>query len=116
MQKVKLYYSSKIFELLFRHVNSLNFSSFDKDCVKSRLWDCAYSSFKQDLKIFGKNPRDQKIKDLKNLIENKDIVIQKADKVNAIVILNKNDYVSRFTRILDGTSKFKISLSRKAKL
>ena len=104
-----------LFELLLRHVNSFNFSSFDRDCVKSRLRDCAYSCFKQALKIFGKNPRDKKIKDLKNLTENKDLVIQKAEKVNAIVILNKNDYVSRFTRILDGTSKFKISLSRKAK-
>ena len=104
-----------LFELLLRHVQSLNFSSFDKDCVKSRLRDCAYSPFKQALKIFGKNLRDEKIKDLKNLTENKDLVIQKADKVNAIVILNKNDYVSTFTRILDGTSKFKISLTSKAK-
>ena len=35
------------------------------------------------------------------------MVIQKADKGNTIVILNKNDYISRLNRILDGISKLK---------
>ena len=105
-----------LFELLFRDVNSLNFSSFDEDCVKSRLRDCAYSSFTQVSKTLDKNLRDEKKKkDLQNLNENKDLVIQKSEKGNAIVILNKNDYILRFNRILDGTSKFVISLLRKAK-
>ena len=55
-----------LFELLFRDVNSLNFSSFDKECVKSRLGDCAYSSLKQVLKISVKNLPDEKIKAIKN--------------------------------------------------
>ena len=101
------------FELLFRDVNSLNFSSFNKECVKSRLQDCAYSSFKQVLKIFDKNLPDEEIKALKNLIENKDLVIQKPDKGNAIVILNKNDYISRLNGILD--ENLKGSILRKAK-
>ena len=94
------------FELLFRDVDSLNFSSFDRECVKSRLQDCAYSSFKQVLKISDKNLPDEEIKAFKNLIE-KDLVMQKADKGNTIVILNKNDYISRHNQILDDTSKFK---------
>ena len=35
------------------------------------------------------------------------MVIQRPDKGNTIVILNKNDYKSRVNRILDDTSKFK---------
>ena len=35
------------------------------------------------------------------------MVIRKADNDNTIVILNKNDYISRLNRILDETSKFK---------
>ena len=35
------------------------------------------------------------------------MVILKADKVNAIVILNENDFIWRLNRILDETSKFK---------
>ena len=46
-------------------------------------------------------------KTLKNLIETKDLVIQKADKGSTIVILNKNDNISRPKWILDDTSKFK---------
>ena len=35
------------------------------------------------------------------------MVIQKADKGNTIVILNKNNYISRLNRILDDISKLK---------
>ena len=63
------------FELLFRDVNSSNFWRFDKECVKSRLRDCAYSSFKQVSKISDKNLLDGEIKALKNLIENKGLVM-----------------------------------------
>ena len=60
--------------------NRLLIYSFDKECVKSRLLDCAYSSFKQVSKISDKNLPDEEIKALKNLIGNKDLVIQNADK------------------------------------
>ena len=35
------------------------------------------------------------------------MVIQKTDKGNTIVILSKNDYISRLNRVLDDASKFK---------
>ena len=54
------------FKLLFRDVNSLNFSSFDKECVKSRFRDCAYSFFEQVSKFSDKNLPDEEIKALKN--------------------------------------------------
>ena len=94
------------FKVLFREV-SLNLLSFDKKCVTRRLQDSVYSSLQEVSKIFEKNLPDEEIKALKNLTENKDLVIQKADKGNGIVILNKNDYILRLTRILDNTSKFK---------
>ena len=43
---------------------------------------------------------------LKDLIENRDLVIQKADKGNTVVILNKNDYISKLKVILSDSSKF----------
>ena len=65
-------------------------------CVKIiRLRDCVYSTFKQVSTISDKNLSDKKIKALKNLIENNDLVIQKTDKRNTIVVLNKNNYISR---------------------
>ena len=95
------------FKVLFREANSLNLLSFDKKCVTRRLQDSVYSSLQEVSKIFEKNLPDEERKALKNLTENKDLVIQKADKGNGIVILNKNDYILRLTRILDNTSKFK---------
>ena len=52
------------FELLFTDVNSLNFSSFDAECVKSRLRDFVCSTFKQVSKISDKNLPDEEIKGL----------------------------------------------------
>ena len=47
------------------------------------------------------------------LIKNKDLVIQKADKCNTVVILNKKDYKLKMKKILSDTSKFhKLSIDQ----
>ena len=66
-------------------------------------------------RFLNKNLPDAEKKSLKNLIENKDLVVEKADKGNTIVILNKNDYILRFNRILEDTLNLKGSMLRKAK-
>ena len=93
--------------MLFRDINSLEVINRNKECVKSRLQDSTYTSFKQVSKISQKNLSKQEIKALNNLIKNKDIVIQKANKGNNVVILNRSDYISNLTKILEVTSKFK---------
>ena len=94
-------------EMLFRDINSLEVGNLDKECVKSRLRDFKQVSFKQVSKISGKNLSKGEVKALNNLVKNKDIVIQKADKSNNIVILNRSDYISKLSKILEDTSKFK---------
>ena len=71
------------------------------------LLDSAYTSFKQVSKISEKNLSKEEVKALKNLVKNKDIVIQKGDKSNKIVILNRSDYILKLSKILEDTSKFK---------
>ena len=44
---------------------------------------------------------------LNNLVKNKDIVIQKVNEGNNVEILNKSDYISKLSKILEHTSKFK---------
>ena len=95
------------FEMLLRDINSLKFINRNKECVKSRLQGSTYTSFKQVSKISQKILSKWEIKALNNLIKNKDIVIQKANKGNSIVILNRSDYISKLTKILENTSKFK---------
>ena len=43
---------------------------------------------------------------LKILLKNKDIIVQKADKGNAVAILNRKDYVCKMKNILNDKSKF----------
>ena len=45
-------------------------------------------------------------KALKNLTKQKDIVIQKADKRNTVVILDKESYIEKMKELLCDTSKF----------
>ena len=78
------------FEMLLRYINSLEVINRNKECVKSRLQGSTYT-FKQVSKISQKILSKWEIKALNNLIKNKDIVIQKANKGNNIVILNRSD-------------------------
>ena len=62
---------------------------------------------KQVSNISEKNFSKEELKALDNSVKNKDIVIQKVDKGNNVVILNRSDYISKLSKILDDTSKFK---------
>ena len=95
------------FEMLFREITSLDIGNFKKECVKCRFQDSAYWSFKQVSKIFDKNLSREEVKVLNNLVKNKDLVIQKADKGNNIVILQRSDHISKLSKTLKDTFKFK---------
>ena len=43
---------------------------------------------------------------MKILLKNKDIIVQKEDKGNTVVILNRKDYVCKMKNILNDSSKF----------
>ena len=44
---------------------------------------------------------------LKDLSANKDLIIQKSDKGNFVVLLNRNDYIKRLNEMLSDSRKFK---------
>ena len=44
---------------------------------------------------------------LKSLSSNKDLIVQKSDKGNSVVLLNRNDYIKRLNEMLSDSSKFK---------
>ena len=44
---------------------------------------------------------------LKSLIRNKELIIQKTDRDNTVVLLNKKDYISKMKVILADTPKIK---------
>ena len=95
------------FEMLFRDINGLEVGNLNKECANSRLRDSAYTSFKQVSKVSQKNLSKEEVKAPNNLVKNEDIVIQKVDKGNNIVVLSRSDYISELSKILEDTSKFK---------
>ena len=44
---------------------------------------------------------------LRELLSREDMIIQKSDKGNSVVILNKGDYLKRMKEILSDIDKFK---------
>ena len=83
-----------------------------RNFILSRLRDCAFLSYRDVGKNIDMNLSKEENFALKNLVKNKDLVIQKADKSNTVVILNK-DYIFKMTEILSDTSKFqKLSIDK----
>ena len=96
------------FELLFRDVKQENFHSENWPLIKARLLDTAlssYESFSRDQSP-SENLTASEFKALRRLSKNKNIVIQKADKGNTIVILDKTSYISAIEETLNDQTKF----------
>ena len=101
------------FELLFRDIDLLDIPRTDRDFIQGRLRDCAFTSYRDVGKNTDKNLSKEEQFALSTLIKNKDLVIQKADKGNTVVILNKKDYNLKMKKILSDTSKFhKLSIDQ----
>ena len=94
------------FELLFRDIDLLDIPRTDRDFIQGRLRDCAFTSYRDVGKNIDRNLTKEEHFALKNLVKNKDLVIQEADKGNTVVILNKNDYSLKMKKILSDTSIF----------
>ena len=100
------------FEILFRDIDLLDIPRTDRDFIQDRLRDCAFT-----YRDVGKNTKKNLSKEeqfsLSTLIKNKHLVIQKADRGNTVVILNKKDYNLKMKKILSDTSKFyKLSIDQ----
>ena len=81
------------------------------DFVKTKLKDIALSSYKEHNASPDKfsNLTKEESDCLKHLASKRNLVIHKSDKGNAVVILNREDYVGRVKDLLADTSKFKVA-------
>ena len=57
-----------------------------------KIWLSSFGNFKFKNEL---NITSDELKALKDLLSHKDIIIQKADKGNSVVILNKSDYLKK---------------------
>ena len=97
------------FELLFRDIKSNSESLLDLASVKARLQDTAftsYSAFNKD-NFSPSNLSKNESESLCKLKNENNHVIQKADKGNTIVILDKDSYLKSVETLRKDSSKFK---------
>ena len=93
-------------------IDLLDIPRTDRDFIQGRLRDCAFTSYRDVGKNIDRNLSKEHFA-LKNLVKNKDLVIQEADKGNTVVILNKNDYSLKMKKIQSDTSIFqKLSIDK----
>ena len=102
------------FELLFRDIKSNSESSVDLASVKARLQDTAftsYSAFNKDNSL-PSNLSNNELESLCKLENESNLLIQKANKGNTFIILDKDSYLKSVQIILQDSSKSKNILVR----
>ena len=97
------------FELLFRDLKSNSECSVDLASVKARLQDTAftsYSAFNKDNSL-PSNLSNNELESLCKLENESNLLIQKANKGNTFIILDKDSYLKSVQIILQDSSKSK---------
>ena len=105
----KLGYSDYLllFELLWPNIKNIDLPNEKTNFLKAKIKDCALSSFKlYNEKGAVSSLNREEIFALKTLSKNKDLIIQKSDKGNSIVLINKSNYLEKMHNILSGSKKF----------
>ena len=94
------------FELLFRQVKDDDLSKQTLDILKIDIKKIAFKSLKDYSPLKALNLSVEEYEALKGLSSRKDLVIQKSDKGNSVVILDKSDYLNKMSELISDESKF----------
>ena len=94
------------FELLYKEVKSEPMVPDELDLMKINIKRCAYNSFKRYNFFKELNLTKDEFQALKSLSSCKTIVIQKSDKGNSVVIIDKDAYLSKMSELISDSSKF----------
>ena len=92
---------------MFRDIKELSVDNSILERVKvgmKKICPSLFENFKFKDEL---NITPDELKALKDLSSRKDIIIQKVEKGNFVVILNKRDYIKRMTEMLLDKDKFK---------
>ena len=95
------------FELIFRDTNNNEMPNEDKEFIKTRLKDSAFTSFWSYNHKSEINLTKNECLALNNLSNNNNI-IQKSDKGNSVVLLDKDKYLEGMSKILNNNAKFEM--------
>ena len=106
---IKLNYGDYMtpFELFYREIRKLPIEDHELEKLKTEIKKEAYLSFDNYNFWNELNINKEEYLALKGLSSNKNIILQKADKGNSVVLVNKADYIKRMKELLSDVSKFK---------
>ena len=88
------------FVLFYREIRKLPIEDHQLEKVKTEIKKAAYSSFDNYNFWSELNISKEEYLALKGLPTNKDIILQKTDEGNSIVLVNKGDYIKRMKVLL----------------
>ena len=83
-------------------------SNKDLDFVKTKSKEAALSSNRTYNNNVPQNLSSDEFLALTNLSKNKDLIIQKSDTGNSVVIVDRQDYIKKMNNILSDQKKFAI--------
>ena len=109
LQPASLEYSEYLvdYELFFRDTFSLETSHFDRELLKSRLKNLVFLSFKTcNPSRKPNNLTPEEFESLLKLSKNKNVVIQKSDKGNSVVLIDEIFYTNSIKKLLDNLRQF----------
>ena len=106
-KKVEISEYLRPFEVLYHEVSDFSKNSSDKELLKSKLKELGLSSHcKLKHNVLEENLSKEELESLKNLSKNLDIIIQKSDNGNFVVILNKKIYLEKMNQMLKKNEQF----------
>ena len=109
----KLNYADYVtsFKLFYRSIQNLDvLSNGDLDFVKSKIKDAALGSFWFYNTNVLQNLYNQELEALDKLSKNKNLVVQKADKGNSVVLVDRDVYVKHIENVLEDNTKFEVGI------
>ena len=92
------------FELLFPDIKTNDLAASQSNFIKSKFLDTVFTSYNF---FEWKRPASNLNEAELNVLENLKFVIQKADKGDTFVIINKNNYKTKIKDMLSDYTKFK---------
>ena len=94
------------FELLQQDIKTTNVKTLQNETIKSKLLDTPFSLFDTFKKnILKNNWNEIELQALNSLLQNKDTIIQKANKTNTIFVTDKDAYKKKMKAIISDCSK-----------
>ena len=94
------------FEIVYRNVKTMDVASSDLGSIKVALEEYAYSSFREYNFLKELNLSTDEYNALKKLSSLENIIIQKLDEKNSVVLMNRDDYLNQIETLISDPAKF----------